>query len=114
MKISVLATTALSIALTACASVAAKDAVYRGEYFYNFENAVFTPDGKNEDWCIKGSSMAQAELSATDPSGPWGTSHVVLRGKLGPRGTYGGLGRCKHELVVTEILEVTNMRGRGE
>jgi hypothetical protein len=112
MKISAFAVFAFTVLLAACASGGGGDPVYSGEYFYNFENAVLTPDGKDEDWCLKGISMAPSELPAKESSGPWGTSHVVLRGKLGPRGSYGGLGRCKHELEVTEILKVTNMRGR--
>ena len=100
----------IAISLAACGSLAVKDPTYQGEYFYNFENAIFTQDGKQEDWCLDGLSMKKAELPAKDASGPWGTSHVVLRGKLGPRGSYGGLGRCKHILTVTEIVEITNMR----
>src|SRR4051794_29341965 len=104
----------IGTSLVACASGPTKDPAYSGEYFYNFENAIFTPDGKEEDWCLSGLSMQKAELPAKDANGPWGTSHVVLRGKLGPRGSYGGLGRCKHVLTVTEIVEITNMRGQGE
>jgi hypothetical protein len=104
----------IGASLTACASVPTKNPAYSGEYFYNFENAIFTPDGKAEDWCLSGISMQKAELPAKDAGGPWGTSHVVLRGKLGPMGSYGGLGRCKHVLNVTEIVEITNMRGHGE
>ena len=106
-------TLALSILIVLSAisgSLEAKDPTFRGEYFYNFENAIFTRDGLKEDWCLSGISMKKAELPAKDASGPWGRSHVVLRGKLGPRGSYGGLGRCKHVLTVTEIVEITNMR----
>ena len=94
-----------------CASVTAKDHRYSGEYFYNFENAYLTPDGKNEAWCLNG-DMAKAELPAKDASGPWGTSHVVVRGKLGPVGHFGNLGMCKRVLTVTELVTVSNMRGR--
>jgi hypothetical protein len=114
MKTFVVLAVAIGASLAACASGPAKDPAYSGEYFYNFENAIFTPDGKEEDWCLSGISMQKAELPAKDASGPWGTSHVVLRGKLGPRGSYGGLGRCKHILTVTEIVEIINMRGQGE
>jgi hypothetical protein len=100
----------IGISTAACESSLTKDPSYSGEYFYNFENAIFTPDGKEEDWCLTGLSMQKAELPAQDVSGSWGTSHVVLRGKLGPRGNYGGFGRCKHILTVTEIVEVANMR----
>ena len=105
---------AVCMSLAACAREPTKDPAYSGEYFYNFENAIFTPDGKEEDWCLSGISMQKAELPVKDSSGPWGTSHVVLRGNLGPRGSYGGLGRCKHILTVTEIVEINNMRGQGE
>jgi hypothetical protein len=27
-----------------------KDPIFRGEYFYNFENSYLTPDGKDEAW----------------------------------------------------------------
>lgn len=107
-------TMVICTSLAACASAPAKDPVYSGEYFYNFENSIFTRDGQEENWCLSGISMQKAELPAKDASSPWGTSHVVLRGKLGPRGSYGGLGRCKHILTVTEIVEITNMRGQGE
>jgi hypothetical protein len=109
-----LAISILLLVLAACSSLVAKEPAYRGEYFYNFENAIFTPDGKEEDWCLSGISMEKAELPAKDASGPWGISHVVLRGKLGPLGSFGGLGRCTHILAVTEILEITNMRGQGD
>ena len=92
-------------------SPASKDPVFRGEYFYNFENSQLTPDGKDEAWCID-SDMSKAMLSPKKGGEPWGTSYVVVRGKLGPEGNYGGLGRCKRMLEVTEILEVKNMRRR--
>jgi hypothetical protein len=87
------------------------DSIFRGEYFYNFENSFLTPDGKNEAWCIN-SDMSKAMLPAKNRGEQWGTSYVVVRGKLGPEGSFGGLGRCKRVLEVTEILEVKNMRGR--
>lgn len=114
MKTFVVLALGIGVSLSACTSGPIKDPTYSGEYFYNFENAIFTPDGKDEDWCLSGMSMQKAELPAKDASGPWGTSQVVLRGKLGPRGSYGGLGRCRHVLAVTEIVEITNMRGQGE
>ncbi|WLI90975.1 hypothetical protein Q4S45_07620 [Massilia sp. R2A-15] len=87
------------------------DPIYRGDYFYNFENSILTPDGKSEAWCIN-SDMSKAMLPAKNPGEQWGTSYVVVRGKLGPEGSFGGLGRCKRLLEVTEILEVKNVRGR--
>ena len=105
---------ALALALNAVSGYAgpkSNDPIYRGEYFYNFENSFLTPDGKNEAWCIN-SDMSKAMLPAKKPDEQWGTSYVVVRGKLGPEGNFGGLGRCKCVLEVTEILEVKNMRGR--
>jgi len=93
------------------ASPTSKDPVYKGTYFYNFENSFLTPEGKDEAWCIN-SDMSKAMLPADSRGEQWGTSYVVVRGKLGPEGSFGGLGRCKRVLDVTEILEVKNMRGR--
>ena len=108
-RTSLLAGVALSV--SACASLPSGPRVYGGEYFYNFENAVFTPDGTNARWCIQG-DMSQAELPAADASGPWGTSHVVVQGTLGPAGHYGSLGSCERVLAVTKILKVSDMKGR--
>ena len=102
---------ALSL-LAGCATSPPKDPLYSGEYFYNFESSYLTPDGKDEAWCIDAGRMERAMLPARDVNGQWGTSHVVVRGKLGPRGSYGGLCRCRHVLEVTEIIEISNMRGR--
>src|SRR5690606_6175119 len=107
MKIRLLVV-ALTLAFSGCSS----DSTYSGEYFYNFENAIFTPDGSSETWCLEG-DVSEAELPATHSTGPWGTSQVVIRGKLGPEGKFGNLGRCKRVLTVTELVAVSNMRGRG-
>lgn len=93
------------------ASPASNDPIFKGTYFYNFENSYLTPDGKDEAWCIN-SDMSKAMLPAKSRAERWGTSYVVVRGKLGPEGSFGGLGRCKRVLEVTEIIEVKNMRGR--
>lgn len=102
----------LSTLMSACAYAPVKDPIYRGEYFYNFESSYLTPNGKDEAWCIDAGTMSKAMLPAKDTNGQWGISDVVVRGKLGPAGSYGGLGRCRHVLYVTEIVEVSNMRGR--
>jgi len=102
----------LVAALSACSTTPPKDPVYSGLYFYNFENSHLTPDGKTEAWCINAGAMRAAMLPAAHSSGPWGTARVVVRGKLGPEGSYGGLGRCKRVLEVTEIVEVYDKRGR--
>jgi len=88
-----------------------KEEVYRGEYFYNFENSSLRPEGKSESWCIP-SDMSKAMLPPDSSGQRWGTADVVVRGKLGPEGRFGGLGRCKRVLEVTELIEVKNMRGR--
>ena len=103
----------LCVSVAGCSTGVAKDPIYSGEYFYNFENSHLTPDGKDEAWCINAGVMSQAMLPATDVNGQWGTSRVTVRGKLGPEGSYGGLGRCKRVLDVTEIIEVKDKRGRG-
>jgi hypothetical protein len=93
------------------ASPASEDPVFKGTYFYNFENSYLTPEGKEEAWCIN-SDMSKAMLPADSRGEQWGTSYVVVRGKLGPEGSFGSLGGCKRVLEVTEILEVKNMRRR--
>jgi hypothetical protein len=98
------------VVASGCASLP-QDPTYGGEYFYNFENAYLTPDGKNEEWCLHG-DMSRAELPAQGPSGRWGTSHLIVRGKLGPEGHFGQLGMCERVLTVTSIVKVTDMRGR--
>jgi uncharacterized protein YceK len=99
---------ALLFSLTGCASVGTKVDTYSGEYFYNFEYAYLTPDGSNEQWCLKG-DMSRAELPS---KGAEGTSHVTVQGALGPRGSYGNLGVCKRILTVTKLVKVTDMRGK--
>jgi hypothetical protein len=84
-------------------------ATFSGEYFYNFENAVFTLNGSAECWAVKG-DMSKAELPATHPSGPWGWTTVVLRAVVGPKGRFGNLGSCSRTIEVIEVLKVSNMR----
>lgn len=112
MSISHIVLILLSTSVAACNTLPTKDPLYSGEYFYNFESSFLTPKGKDEAWCIDAGKMSKAMLPATDANVSWGTSHVILRGKLGPEGSFGGLGRCKRVLNVTEIVQVTNMRGR--
>lgn len=102
---------AIMSSVAACASLPRGPAVFGGEYFYNFEYAVLTPDGSKARWCVHG-DMSKAELLATDTSQPWGTSHVVVEGTLGPTGHYGNLGSCERVLTVTKILNVSDMKGR--
>jgi hypothetical protein len=102
----------LPLLLLACTTPKITDPIYSGEYFYNFESSYFTPDGKSEEWCVNAGVMERAMLPAKDGNGRWGSSHVEVRGQLGPEGRYGGFGRCKHVLTVTELVTVSNMRGR--
>jgi uncharacterized protein YceK len=102
----------LLLALAGCASVGTKVETFSGEYFYNFEYAYLTPDGLNEQWCLKG-DMSQAELPPTNGKGASGISHVTVQGTVGPRGSYGNMGVCKRILTVTKLVKVTNMRARS-
>jgi hypothetical protein len=106
----VLLVVALSGCLTGCVNSAAVE-IYKGEYFYNFENATFTPHGKDENWCLSG-DMSKAELPAKGPSGPWGTADVEVSGTLGPVGRFGNLGGCSRVLTVEKVLEIANMKSR--
>ncbi len=72
----------LSTSVAACTNMPTKDPLYSGKYFYNFESSFLTPEGKDEAWCIDAGKMSKAMLPATDANGSWGTSHVILRGKL--------------------------------
>ena len=112
MKSLIVSISFVSILVSSCVTSNVGEKVYSGEYFYNFENSYFTPDGKNERWCIDAGLMERAMLPAKDEGGQWGKSRVVVRGKLGPQGHYGGLSVCNHVLDVTEIKDVSNMRGR--
>src|SRR5579859_4423978 len=90
------------IVLSACVTTSTVGATYAGSYFYNFEFAYLTPQGKDERWCVDG-DMSSAEL----PEG-WGTSDVVVQGVAGPTGHYGNLGVCQRIIRVTKVLEVKN------
>ena len=54
--------------------------------------------------------MKQAELPAKGASGPWGTAHVVVRGKLSPPGHYCNLGASKYVLTINEVLKISDKR----
>jgi hypothetical protein len=68
--------------LAGCVSMGTKEETYSGEYFYNFEYAYLTPDGSNEQWCLKG-DMSAAELPSHDGKGAERTSYVTVQGTLG-------------------------------
>ena len=99
------------LCVTSAVSAPPAARIYRGEYFYNFENAYFTLSGSKECWALKG-DMSKAELPSPDKSPPWGTSNVVLKGTLGPAGRFGNLGACTHVFTVLEVMDVSNMRQR--
>ena len=86
MKFRVALWVVLSATALPLSAVSVADPIFSGEYFYNFENSLLTPDGKKEEWCIDPRLMTRAMLPAKDGNGPWGTSHVVVRGQLGPPG----------------------------
>jgi len=50
--------------------------------------------------------MSKAELPAKGPSGPWGTAHVVVHGKLSPPGHYCNMGASKYVLTVYDVIDV--------
>lgn len=102
---------AMILLSSAALADAPRPSIYRGEYFYNFENAHFTREGSQECWVVDG-DLGKAELPSLDDSPPWGTATVTLKGILGPRGHFGNLGACKHVLKLIEIVEITNMKRR--
>jgi hypothetical protein len=83
----------------------------KGEYFYNFENAVFTPEGSNERWAVKG-DMRAAEIPGPGGKAGRGTSIVTIRGTLGPVGRFGSLGACSRVIAVTKVVAVHSKRGK--
>jgi hypothetical protein len=114
VKTSVIPTFALCSCLAACGTLTAKDPIYRGEYFNNFECSSFTPEGKEEDWCIDAYSLHKGALPVLNPNAQWITAQIVVRGKLGPEDENGGHGPCYRVLAVTEILEVTNVSAHAK
>ncbi|WP_454832684.1 hypothetical protein [Pseudoxanthomonas wuyuanensis] len=99
------------VAVTGCASTPVPGNVYRGEYFYNFETAAFTPDGSSEPWCVNSAKLKDAEVPANgSPGGPWGTADIVVRGTLSPEGNYCNLGAYKRFLEITEVISISNKR----
>ena len=98
-------------ALVGCASSPVSGDVYRGEYFYNFETAAFTPEGSSERWCVNSAKLKDAEVPTSgSPGGPWGTADIVVRGTLSPEGNYCNLGAYKRFLEITEVISISNKR----
>ena len=99
------------VAVSGCATSPVPVDVYRGEYFYNFETAAFTPEGSTERWCVNSAKLKEAELPAKgSPGGPWGTADIVVRGTLSPEGNYCNLGAYKRFLEITEVVSISNRR----
>lgn len=109
MKIPCFQVVLLLAASCASSSALSEIGVYKGAYFYNFENSVLTPRGTAERWCVDG-DMSKAMLPAKSTTGPWGTAEVEIRGDLGPVGRYGGLGACSRVLTVLEVISVKNKK----
>lgn len=110
---------AATIALSTLCVVAGADAPspvpkqYRGEYFYNFETAAFTPEGSSEAWCVNSAKLKDAELpSDSNGGGVSGTADVVVLGVLSPEGHYCNLGASKHFLDITNVIEIRNRKKR--
>jgi hypothetical protein len=100
------------VAVSGCATTAREGEIYRGEYFYNFETAAFTPEGGAERWCVNSAKLKEAEVPADgSPGGPWGRADVVVRGTLSPEGSYCNLGAFKRFLEITEVISISNRRG---
>jgi len=98
-------------ALTGCTSMPLPGDVYRGEYFYNFETAAFTPEGGSERWCVNSAKLKDAEVPAKgSPGGPRGTADIVVRGTLSAEGNYCNLGAYKRFLEITEVISISNKR----
>ena len=82
---------------------------YSGDYSYDFEVSVLTPDGSKEQWCISG-DMSAARLHLPYGQASWGTAKVTLQGVLGPAGSYGHLGECSHILTIKKIIRISNKK----
>ena len=99
------------VALTGCVSTSVSGDIYRGEYFYNFETAAFTPAGSAERWCVNSAQLKDAEVPANgSPGGAWGTADIVVRGTLSPEGSYCNLGAYKRFLDISEVISISNKR----
>jgi hypothetical protein len=110
---------AVTIALSTLVAFAGTEAPspaprqYRGEYFYNFETASFTPEGSSEAWCVNSAQLKDAELPAdANGGGVSGTADIVVLGVLSAQGHYCNLGASKHFLDITEVIEIRNRKKR--
>jgi len=115
MKRLIAATVVLSaLAVTAGTKVpSATPQQYRGEYFYNFETASFTPEGSSEAWCVNSAKLKDAELpNDASGGGPSGTADIVVQGVLSAEGHYCNLGAFKHFLDITKVVEIRNRKRR--
>jgi len=96
-------TAAACALLSACASHPTTS-IYHGRYEYNFEYAIFIPDGTDERWCTVG-NMLKAEVPLTYGSAELGRADVVVRGKVSAKGRFGNLGSCIRQIEVDDVLE---------
>jgi len=110
---------AAAVALSSLVIVAGAEApspapqLYRGEYFYNFETAAFTPEGSSEAWCVNSARLKDAELPANaNIGGTSGTADIVVLGVLSAEGHYCNLGASKHFLDITKVVEIRNRKRR--
>ncbi|HEU0068800.1 MAG TPA: hypothetical protein VFQ26_05990 [Nitrospiraceae bacterium] len=115
MKRLLAATVALAalVVVTGTAAPSPTSQQYRGEYFYNFETAAFTPEGSSEAWCVDSGKLKDAELPADAKSGgAGGTADVVIIGVLSAEGHYCNLGAYKHFLDISKVVEIRNRKKR--
>ena len=71
---------------------------YSGRYTTSFEVSCFEPDGSDETWWASGALPDIANEFERC------AFHLVVRGRLSPKGHYGHLGMCERELIVEEVL----------
>ncbi len=103
MNLRTLGSGAICISLCACVAHSATQ-TYHGRYEYNFEDAVFTPSGSNEQWCTVG-NMMKAEVPLTYGSAEMGKTDVIVRGTVGPKGRFGNLGVCTREIKIIDVVK---------
>jgi hypothetical protein len=88
----------------------AGERTYRGTYFSNFENSMLALDGGDEALCVRSPDLEDRLVSPHESV----RANVVVRGRLVRRNHSGGLGACRGVLLVTEVIEVTQVRRQPE
>lgn len=86
---------------------------FEGVYLAQWEIAHFAPDGgrrlrwlglkHGEKWLAHFPSGASVPTSGLHERASF--HRMRVRGRIGPRGRYGHMGICQHELFVSEILD---------